>query len=170
MYNFFLQAVNQVRIKTYKAQVSSIFVQTPLWEICSNFCKLFSVTSLLVKKICKTLSNSPTEVSGRKCLKLGLSEFLSLLNSLPLRKRCTTTTDFRNIGVKCWVLVLNTLGVSRYTQLSVPMLRVHCTMYPYKFVNSKSFVISCNMYYGISNKQTNTYKVPIHIFSSDIAI
>ena len=43
-----------------------------------------------MKKICKTLSNSPTEVSGRKCLKLGLSEFLSLLNSLPKRKSCTS--------------------------------------------------------------------------------
>ena len=83
----------------------------------------FSLISLLLKIICKTLSNSPSEVSGRKYLKLGLSEFLSLLNSLPLRKRCTLTTDFRNIGVKCWVLVLKTLGVSRYTQLSVGICR-----------------------------------------------
>ena len=79
----------------------------------------FSLISLLLKIICKTLSNSPSEVSGRKYLKLGLSEFLSLLNSLPLRKRCTSITDFRNIGVKCWVLLLITLGVSRYTQPSV---------------------------------------------------
>ena len=67
----------------------------------------------------KTLSNFPIEVSGRKCLKFGVSEFLSLLNLLPLRKNCTSTPGFRNIGVKYWVLVLKTLRVARIMDLSV---------------------------------------------------
>ena len=76
-----------------------------------------------MEKICKTLSFSPIEVSGWKCLKLGFSEFLSLLYLLPLRKRCTSTTDFRNIGVKSWVLVLKTLGVKTLSHLSVHVLQ-----------------------------------------------
>ena len=58
-------------------------------EINENVCpkKLMPPCILLLKIICKTLSNCPTEVSGWKCLKLGFSEFLSLLYLLPLRKR-----------------------------------------------------------------------------------
>ena len=118
-YTFFLKAVSKVRIETQKTQVSSIFIKKPLWDSCSKFCKLFSVISLLVEKICKTLSFSPTEFSGWKCLELGFSEFLSLLYLLPLRKCCTSTTDFRNIGVKSWVLVLKTLGVKTLSHPSV---------------------------------------------------
>ena len=94
--------------------------------------QIFStIITLLLKIICKTLSNCPPEVSGCKCLKLGFSEFLALLYLLPLRKRCTLTIDFRNIGVKSWVLVLKTLGVKtlshpsvcekKYTDLSTPI-------------------------------------------------
>ena len=79
----------------------------------------FSLVSLLLKVIYKTLCISPTEVSGWKCLKLGFSEFLSLLYLLPLRNRCTSTTDFRNIGVKSWVLILETLGVKTLSHPSV---------------------------------------------------
>ena len=118
-YTFFFWAVSKLRIETQKTQVSSIFIQRPLWERNSKFCKFFPLISLLLKIICKTLSNCPTEVSGWKCLKLGFSEFLSLLYLLPLRKRCTLTTDFRNIGMKSWVLVLKTLGVKTLSHLSV---------------------------------------------------
>ena len=122
-YIFFLKAASKVRIETQKTQVSSIFIQRPLWERYSKFCKFFSLVSLLLKIIYKTLSNCTTEVSGWKCMKLGFSEFLSLLYLLPLRKRCTSTTDFRNIGVKSWVLVLKTPGVSTLSNPSVTHLR-----------------------------------------------
>ena len=111
--------MNQVGIKTQKTQISSIFVQRPLWESCSKFYHFFPLTSLLLKIFCKTLCNFPIEVSARKCLKFGVSEFLSLLNLLPLRKNCTSTPGFRNIGVKYWVLVLKTLRVARIMDLSV---------------------------------------------------
>ena len=81
---------------------------------------------MLVEKNGKTLSNFPIEVSGRKCLKFGVSEFLSLLNLLPLRKNCTSTPGFRNIGVKYLVLVLKTLRVARIMDLSVFTI---CTTY-----------------------------------------
>ena len=69
------------------------------------------------------------EVSGQKCLKFWVSEFLSLLDLLPLRKKCTSTTGFRNIGVKCWVLVLKTLRVARYLQPSVLLSSLSSTFY-----------------------------------------
>ena len=47
-----------------------------------------------------------------------VSEFLSLLYLLPLRKRCTSTTDLKNKGVKSRVLVLKTLGVKTLSHLS----------------------------------------------------
>ena len=56
--------------------------ETSVGEILKLLQIIFS-NKLISEKICKILSNSPTEVSGRKCLKLGLSEFLSLLYSLP---------------------------------------------------------------------------------------
>ena len=58
-------------------------------------------------------------------MKFGVSEFLSLLNLLPLRKDCTSTPGFRNIGVKYWVLVLKTLRVARIMDLSVIALGVY---------------------------------------------
>ena len=84
----------------------------------------------------KTLSNFPIEVSGRKCLKFGVSEFLSLLNLLPLRKNCTSTPGFRNIGVKYWVLVLKTLRVARIMDLSVVLRYEKLIRYLLRFLIS----------------------------------
>ena len=148
--------MNQVRIKTYKAQVSSIFVQRSLWESYSKFCKFFSLISLLLKIICKSLSVSPTEVSGPKCLKLELSKFLSLLDSLPLRKSCTSFTGFRNIGVKSWVLVLKSLGVWLFPFVSVAKWFLFLLLF---FVLPPLLKLILK---SIKTKQTYTYTDPIN--------
>ena len=111
----------------------------------------------------KTLSNFPIEVSRRKCLKFGVSEFISLLDLLPLRKNCTSTPGFRNIGVKYWVLVLKTPRVARIMDLSVATSKIafganlflmlfssfYITSYSFQKITSLQYVISKWAYFWL---------------------
>ena len=125
--------------------------------------QIFStIITLLLKIICKTLSNCPPEVSGCKCLKLGFSEFLALLYLLPLRKRCTLTIDFRNIGVKSWVLVLKSFKQT---------LNWKFCFQKGKCVNMTKNVVSLGLesVYTLNNVEVPTMSSPsVTIYSYDI--
>ena len=68
-----------------------------------------------MEKILSLFGNFPTEVFGWKCLKFGLFEFLSLLNSLFLRKR--SIFNYRLQEHRCEMLgfsTKNTRGIKMY--------------------------------------------------------